>query len=68
LRCLCAAASAGAKGNSAIRRVAIGITLIVRQLCCPLYVPAFAFRPQGHAWHGAWPHGHTLYSRFGRSG
>ena len=32
LRFLCAAASAAAKGNNAMRKVAIGITFIVRQL------------------------------------
>jgi hypothetical protein len=40
LTCLCVAASAAANGNKAIRKVAIGITLMIRQLCCLLCVPA----------------------------
>src|SRR4029079_16727439 len=44
LECLCVAASAAAKGNNAMRKVAIGTTLMIRQLCCPLCVPVYAFR------------------------
>ena len=40
LTCLCVAASAAANGNKAIRKVAIGIILMIHQLCRPLCVPA----------------------------
>jgi hypothetical protein len=32
-----------------MRRAAIGVTLIFRQLCCPLCVPVSCFFRQGHA-------------------
>ena len=46
---LCVAASATAKGKDTMRRAAIGVTLIFRQLCCPLCVPVSCFFRQGHA-------------------
>jgi hypothetical protein len=58
LGCLCVAASAAAKENNAMKKVAIGITLIIRQLS-PYAFPFLLFDPSKDALDAVWPHGQT---------